>query len=248
MRHTLTIPDWQPHRLNQLLSCHWATRGRLKRQDREMIGTYALLAGIPKAKGKRRVSLLITLGPRQRGADPDAYWKSLLDALVHAGLLVHDSPKWCDLAPVRFQRGRRRQTAIRIEDLAPSATRKTAHRDPAIWLGYRLLGDGGGLKVSLTEDAWQSLSQNLELCHTKDSSPVRAIETIRGWISQLGPCFLNTNINQAYARISELAHTLAFDEIPTEEVICRCWHQAHIRWEDCQRAQRKELAAAGSEG
>jgi hypothetical protein len=66
----------------------------------------------------------------------------------------------------------------------------------------------------LTEDAWQSLSQSLELCHTKHGSPLRAVETILGWISQMGPCYLSTDINQAYARISELAHSLAFDEIP----------------------------------
>jgi hypothetical protein len=70
----------------------------------------------------------------------------------------------------------------------------------------------------MTEDAWQSLSQNLELCHTKDSSPLRAVETILGWVSQMGPCYPSTDINQAYARISELAHNLAFDEIPSKEI------------------------------
>ena len=113
-----------------------------------------------------------------------------------------------------------------LKGKAELAIHNLGNGDPAIWLGYRLLRDGGGLKVGLTEDAWQSLSQNLELCHTKDSSPLRAVETILGWISQMGPCYLSTDINQAYARISELANTLAFDEISAKEEICRFWHQA----------------------
>jgi RNA-directed DNA polymerase len=74
-----------------------------------------------------------------------------------------------------------------LKGTAEQAIHNLGNGDPAIWLGYRLLRDGGGLKVGLTEDAWQSLSQNLELCHTKDSSPLRAVETILGWISQMGP-------------------------------------------------------------
>jgi hypothetical protein len=38
----------------------------------------------------------------------------------------------------------------------------------------------------------QSLSQSLELCHTKPGSPLRARETILGWINQMGPCYLST--------------------------------------------------------
>ena len=47
-----------------------------------MIGGHALEAGIPRATGRRRVSLHIVLAPRQRAGDPDAFWKSTLDALV----------------------------------------------------------------------------------------------------------------------------------------------------------------------
>jgi hypothetical protein len=130
-----------------------------------------------------------------------------------------------------------------LKGTAEQAIHNLGNGNPAIWLGYQLLRDGGGLKVSLTEDAWQSLTQNLELCHTKPGSPLRAVETILGWISQLGPCYLSTDIYQAYARISELAHSLAFDEIPSKEGIRRHWHQAHIRWEDSQRAQRSRASS-----
>jgi hypothetical protein len=105
--YTLTIDNWHPARLNAWDGRHWAVRARLKRADREIIGLYARLAGIPPATGKRRVSLRLTLGPRQREPDPDAFFKSVLDALVHAGLLVDDDRHGVELGDVAFQRDRR---------------------------------------------------------------------------------------------------------------------------------------------
>ena len=113
----LTVPNWHPVRLNQFIGRHWAVKHRLKKSDRVLLGWYAKIEGIPPATGKRRVSLVITLAPRHRAADPDAYWKSALDALTAAGLLVDDSPRWCELGAVEFRRGADRQTEIVLEDL-----------------------------------------------------------------------------------------------------------------------------------
>lgn len=112
--HTIHILDWHPTPLNKLLG-HWARSSKLKKLDRGVIAYY--FADIPKAAGKRRVSLEIVLGKGQRACDPDAYWKSLLDALVHAGQLVNDSPKWVELAPVKFSRSIAGAT-ITLEDIA----------------------------------------------------------------------------------------------------------------------------------
>jgi hypothetical protein len=116
--YTLTIDNWHPARLNLWDGRHWKVRARHKRADREIVGLYARLAGIPPATGKRRVSLRLTLGPRQRGADPDAYFKSVLDALVHAGLLVDDDRHGVELGDVVFQRGKIKGTEIVLEDVA----------------------------------------------------------------------------------------------------------------------------------
>jgi hypothetical protein len=89
-KYVLTIDRWHPVLLNQWDGRHWAVRARLKRTDRKIVGLYARMAGIPPAIGKRRVSITLTLGPRQRGADPDGYWKSALGALAHSGLLLDD--------------------------------------------------------------------------------------------------------------------------------------------------------------
>jgi hypothetical protein len=115
--HTIHVPAWHPARLNELLAGHWARRNRLKRHDGEVLALFSRLSGIPKATGKRRVSLVLTLAPRQRAGDPDGHWKSVLDALVAAGMLVNDSHVWCELGPVTFERGKGKATTIILEDL-----------------------------------------------------------------------------------------------------------------------------------
>ncbi|HEY7423471.1 MAG TPA: reverse transcriptase domain-containing protein [Gemmataceae bacterium] len=100
----------------------------------------------------------------------------------------------------------------------------------ADWLGYRLLKEENGLVVQLTETAWRNLAEKLEQDHEKDCSPLRAIQTITGWISQLGPCFNSADVTQTYTRILTLAHDQAFDEVPSMEQIRREWRSASIRW------------------
>lgn len=115
--YTLHIPHWQPATVNQLMH---SVRGkiRLKKADREMVCAYTLQARIPRVEGKRRLSLHIILGKGQRGADADAHFKSLLDACKHAGLILDDSSRYVELAPVTFSRDWQGWgTIIQLEDL-----------------------------------------------------------------------------------------------------------------------------------
>lgn len=111
----LFIPCWHPIALNKLMG-HWAERAKRKAGDRAII--WGESYGARRATGKRRVSLEIILGHKQRGCDPDAYWKSLLDALVHAKLLINDNRQNCELGPVTFSRDAKRWgTRVTLEDL-----------------------------------------------------------------------------------------------------------------------------------
>ena len=122
MTFKLRIDRWQPATVNKLINAHWATAGRLKRVDKNIISHYCQHNRIPKAQGPRQVSLTITLAPRQRAGDPDAYWKSILDALVHAGMLVDDNRQYVRIGPVTFERGAERATLIELVDLDPEPT------------------------------------------------------------------------------------------------------------------------------
>jgi hypothetical protein len=119
MTHKLLIPDWHPTSLNRLLAAHWARRRRMKQDDAALIWGYGRLYDIPRVPdiGKRKVSLEVTLGPRDRQSDADNLLKSCLDGLRDAGLLVDDSPRWLELGPVTYTRGPRKQTVIVLEDV-----------------------------------------------------------------------------------------------------------------------------------
>lgn len=117
MRHTLTIPGYIPCGVNELLRVHWSKRRRLKLECRELVGHYSREQGIPRAEGKRRVSLSFTLSGRGKVKDDDNVRKVLSDALVAAGLLVDDAPAWVEWGPVTWGRGAARGTVVVLEDL-----------------------------------------------------------------------------------------------------------------------------------
>ena len=115
--YTLEIPRWRPALLNELMR---SVKGkiRLKKEDREMVWAYASQSKIPPATGKRRVSLHVTLGKGMREFDADAPWKSLLDAMKHAKLIIDDSCEDVEQGPVTFSRDWKNWgTVIRLEDL-----------------------------------------------------------------------------------------------------------------------------------
>ncbi len=110
----ISVKHWIPTPLNKLMTCHWANAGRLKKLDLMVVEIAS--SGLPKAKGKRRVRMTITLAKHQRAPDPDALWKTTLDALVHAGMLTDDNRQGVELDPVEFMRGTEQATTILLMD------------------------------------------------------------------------------------------------------------------------------------
>lgn len=112
---TLNIPGWHPTPLNKLLG-HWAKAGRLKSHDKEIIGKAVMAGGIPEAFAKRKIELLIIHPPGKRFCDPDAYSKSLLDALTANKVLFNDSHQWVEMDRPEFARGKVLRTVITITE------------------------------------------------------------------------------------------------------------------------------------
>ncbi len=92
-------------------------RIKLKKSDHEMVAAYAKKDGIPKASGKRRLSLIITLSGRQKEADIDSMNKVALDACVACGLLLGDRAKEAEWGGVEYQRGLEGGTLLILEDI-----------------------------------------------------------------------------------------------------------------------------------
>lgn len=117
--HAFTIPGYLPPTLNVLIRSHWSARARKGRECKHLVLAYSGIARTPQATGKRRVSLAFVSRRGERAADHDARLKLLLDALVFAGLLVDDSPQWCELGRIESRAGAARETIVTLEDIEP---------------------------------------------------------------------------------------------------------------------------------
>lgn len=73
------------------------------------------------------------------------------------------------------------------------------------------------------------------LAHEKPNSPIRAAETIKGWIDQLGPCWPFINRKRTYERLARLAAEQAFDEIPSREAFTSRSRRAYDRWREIRQ-------------
>jgi len=113
---TLKLEGWLPHSLNKLMNSHWAVRRGLKQGDKDQIRKACLVYGVPKAEGRRHVSVLIVLPKGRRALDADNVYKGMLDGLVEAEVLRNDSHVWCTWSPVHYARGDRLVTFITLED------------------------------------------------------------------------------------------------------------------------------------
>lgn len=117
VRIWIRINGWRPASLNEMAR---SVKGKvhLKQRDRAIVCEAARLAGIPRATGKRQISMIIRVPKSQRRWDPDALWKSTLDACKHACLIVDDSPVYLQLGQLTYDRERGPlRTTIVLEDL-----------------------------------------------------------------------------------------------------------------------------------
>lgn len=121
-QYEIVIPNWIPARLNQLMG-NRKRAGALKKRDKLKIAIEQRFRPIPEATGRRRVTIEITYAKGDRQADPDAYQKSVHDALVKAKLLKNDTNRWVEMThPIYLPtnpryRTERRMTRIILEDI-----------------------------------------------------------------------------------------------------------------------------------
>jgi hypothetical protein len=107
----------QPPTLNALTRGKLKSRMRLGKMWAQVVAAYVNRAGVPKAKGKRKVSIHIILGYRQVGADPDCWFKSCNDALSSCGALTKDNRFGVELGPVTYGKGKEPACVLTLEDV-----------------------------------------------------------------------------------------------------------------------------------
>ncbi len=117
--HRLVFPGLLPL-LNQVRGRHWSSEAKAKKELGTRLRLCAIDQRTPQATCRRSVSLTVTLGPRRKQPDADAYDKILLDALVRCGLLLDDSARGLvGRVEIAFERGSSDETIITLTDVPP---------------------------------------------------------------------------------------------------------------------------------
>ncbi len=113
-RWVVTILGWHPVSDNKLKG-HRMKIHRLKMADAAVIAAEFHNAGVTKATGRRRVSVVV-YQDKGRPLDGANLNKSLRDAMVQSGGIVDDSAKWAEFVGPDVEKGRK-ATVITIEDI-----------------------------------------------------------------------------------------------------------------------------------
>ena len=100
------------------------------------------------------------------------------------------------------------------------------------WLGFNIHKDQQGLKVQIAEKAWKRLAEHFALAHEKPDAAIRAMDTINGWIDQMGPCYRFVSRPRVYKKLVTIAAKQAFDEIPSRDAVVSRWRRAYQKWCD----------------
>lgn len=133
-----------------------------------------------------------------------------------------------------------RPTGMTLKLGPASAIRDLRAEQVAEWLGYRINCTGNDLVYDVADRSWKSLALKLELAHEKPLSPLVAIDTIAGWVAQLGPAYAERKVAGTYTRVRQIAREQGFEEIPPLKNFHTSWLAAHDRWlevwsEECRR-------------
>lgn len=90
-RFEVTMPNFRPQSLSTLMHIHFRKAAKLKDREKAVISQALAKAGVTGAIGRRRLHMIIQLGPRQRMFDDDNPWKGLKDALKTCGAIFADT-------------------------------------------------------------------------------------------------------------------------------------------------------------
>lgn len=147
------------------------------------------------------------------------------DLLILCKSREEASDRWKDLHRILESAGMQLKGSC-----AADVTHDIAGNDAADWLGFRIARAGARLDIGIGNKGWSSLQQGLALAHERPNSPVRAIQTIESWISQLGATHEWVDHDVVLERIRTMGAVEGFDELPGTESLLDRWNQAEKNW------------------
>jgi hypothetical protein len=109
----------------------------------------------------------------------------------------------------------------------------------AEWLGFQFQIVDTKLHIKLGSYAFAKLGRRFLLAHAKNRSSERAVQVLKHWIAQLGPCYRWENQEEVCEQAIKTAYSFGFEEtVPVGELMDR-WEEAASRWKAIQRAVRR---------
>lgn len=163
----------------------------------------------------------------------DKFWRKALPAIPLLRY-VDDLLALCKTkkeAEAAWQTLRQRLVGAGMQLKGESPVRDLRKGESVEWLGFLLSRADGELQIRITPKAWSRLHGKLVLTHELPNAPLRAIDTIQGWIDQLGPAYRFENRSAVLRRIARMAKAMGFDEIPGQPALRARWRRAHLRWQ-----------------
>ena len=99
------------------------------------------------------------------------------------------------------------------------------------WLGFKISQAHPRTCLHDGQPRLEEFAGALGIAHTKSDAPLRAVQTIKFWLSQKGPAYKVLRPGKIANWITERAHALGFQEIPSSKKLIEFWQRAYARWD-----------------
>ncbi len=109
----------------------------------------------------------------------------------------------------------------------------------AEWLGYGFRLRDSKLRVRVGAHAFEKLGRRFLLAHGKSRSVERAVQILKQWVAQLGPCYRWEKHEKVCTKAIQTAHAYGFEETPPVAELVERWERANTRWEETREAVRR---------
>jgi ribonuclease HI/retron-type reverse transcriptase len=129
------------------------------------------------------------------------------------------------------------------------AIRQPERGKPLEWLGYRITT---GFVAGIGVRAWETLEERLERAHEEipgAETPLYANQVVLGWITAMGACYGNGDVQEVHAQVDFRLRRQGFEEGPSLEEFREWWKRGRARFQSLRRTlllQAGEGFASGS--
>lgn len=106
------------------------------------------------------------------------------------------------------------------------------HQAELTWLGYGIRRVDGKVAFTIAQKYWDSLVEAIEEINTGDSPNRDVTGLIKGWMSELGPCFEGEDRDQAFERVQQVCHEHQVECSIDRNAFEHCWHRSHQKFKD----------------